>query len=76
MVRQDWEKYLVKNFQRGKTLRCQVYVVLNVLTKVLQKMEKEVADEIRSIFLCVFQRKAYEFFEDLKIKENLKFLWQ
>ena len=40
-----------------------MYVALNVFTKVPQKMGKEVTYEIRSIYLCVFQRKAYEFSE-------------
>lgn len=76
MVCQDWEKYFVKFLQRGKSLLFQMYVALNVFTKVPQKMGKEVTYEIRSIYLCVFQIIAYEFFEDLIMKENLKFLWK
>lgn len=51
------EKVFQEEFSGAKTQRCQVHVARNVLAKVTKKHKKEVADDLRSIFLHPRRRR-------------------
>jgi putative transposase len=62
------EKVFMEEFPKAKTQRCQVHVARNVLAKVPQKIKKDVADDLRSIFYASSKKKALDFFKKFKIK--------
>ncbi len=62
------ERVFKEEFTNAKTQRCQVHVARNVLAKIPQKLKKEVADDIRSIFYVSTLKKAKGFFEQFKEK--------
>ena len=62
------EKVFREEFSKAKVQRCQVHVSRNVLAKVTRKHQKEVTDDIRSIFYASTKDKAMEFFEEFKKK--------
>ena len=55
------EKVFAEEFPNARIQRCQVHVARNVLAKVPQKLKKEVADDLRSIFYASSKKKADEF---------------
>ena len=55
------EKVFAEEFPNARIQRCQVHVARNVLAKVPQKLKKEVADDLRSIFYASSKKKAAEF---------------
>lgn len=64
------EKVFKEEFAKAKVQRCQVHVARNVLAKVPQKMKKDVADQVRSIFYASTKSKALEFFESFKAQRE------
>jgi putative transposase len=62
------ESVFLEEFSSAKIQRCQVHVVRNVLAKVPQKLKKQVADEVRSIFYASSKPKALEFLKKMKEK--------
>jgi transposase-like protein len=54
------EKVFKEEFPNAKIQRCQVHVARNVLAKVPQKLKKEVADDLRSIFYASSKKRADE----------------
>lgn len=62
------EKVFAEEFPQAKLQRCQVHVARNVLAKVPQKLKKDVADDIRSIFYASSKKKARELFETFRKK--------
>jgi putative transposase len=62
------EKVFKEEFANSKVQRCQVHVARNILAKVPQKLKKQIADEIRSIFYASTRAKALEFYYSFKIK--------
>lgn len=60
------ERVFKEEFTKAKVQRCQVHVARNVLAKVPQKLKKEVADQVRSVFYASTKSKAIEFFESFK----------
>ncbi len=60
------EKVFREEFPKAKVQRCQVHVARNVLAKVLRKLKKAVADDMRSIFYASSKKKAMEFFDIFK----------
>ena len=64
------EKVFKEEFTKAKVQRCQVHVARNVLAKVPQKMKKDVADQVRSIFYASTKSKALEFFESFKAQRE------
>jgi putative transposase len=59
-----------EEFTKSKVQRCQVHVARNVLAKVPQKLKKEVADQVRSVFYAGSKSKAIEFFESFKAQRE------
>ena len=55
-----------EEFPKAKVQRCQVHVARNVLAKVPKKLQKAVADDMRSIFYASSKEKASEFFDQFK----------
>ena len=54
-----------EEYANDKVRRCQGNVERNILLKVPQKLKKEIADQVRSIF-CAFSRaKTVDFFSSL-----------
>ena len=64
------EKVFKEEFTKAKVQRCQVHVARNVLAKVPQKLKKDVADQVRSIFYASTKSKALEFFESFKAQRE------
>ena len=64
------EKVFKEEFTKAKVQRCQVHVARNVLAKVPQKLKKEVADQVRSIFYASNKSKAIEFFNAFKAQRE------
>jgi putative transposase len=64
------EKVFKEEFTKAKVQRCQVHVARNVLAKVPQKLKKEVADQVRSIFYAANKSKAIEFFGAFKAQRE------
>lgn len=62
------ESVFLEEFASAKVQRCQVHVARNVLAKVPQKLKKEVADEVRSVFYASTKPKALDFFRKMKDK--------
>jgi len=62
------ESVFREEFASAKVQRCQVHVSRNILSKCPQKLKKEVADEVRSIFYASSKKKALEFFNKMKDK--------
>lgn len=60
------ERVFKEEFTKAKVQRCQVHVARNILAKVPQKLKKDVADQVRSIFYASSKSKAIEFFEAFK----------
>ena len=56
------ERVFSKEFPKAKIQRCQVHVARNVLAKVPRKLQKDVADDLRSIFYAPSEEKAMELF--------------
>lgn len=54
------EKVFQEEFPKARVQRCQVHVSRNVLTKVPQKMKKQVADGLRDIFYAPSKKRAIE----------------
>jgi len=54
------EKVFKEEFPNARIQRCQVHVARNVLAKVPQKLKKEVADDLRSIFYASSKKRADE----------------
>jgi putative transposase len=64
------ERVFKEEFINAKVQRCQVHVARNVLAKVPQKLKKEVADQVRSIFYASTKAKALGFFESFKVQKE------
>ena len=64
------ERVFKEEFIKAKVQRCQVHVARNVLAKVPQKLKKEVADQVRSVFYAATKSKAVEFFELFKAQRE------
>lgn len=64
------ERVFKEEFINAKVQRCQVHVARNVLAKVPQKLKKEVADQVRSIFYASTKAKALGFFESFKVQRE------
>ena len=62
------EKVFKEEFVNSKVQRCQVHVARNILAKVPQKLKKQIADEIRSIFYASTKAKALEFYHSFKTR--------
>ena len=52
------EKVFKEEFSKAEVQRCQVHVSRNLLAKVTRKHQKEVTDDIRSIFYASTKDKA------------------
>lgn len=52
------EKVFKEEFPNARVQRCQVHVAVDILAKVPQKLKKEVADDLRSIFYASSRKKA------------------
>ena len=57
------EKVFIEEFSSAKVQRCQVHVARNILAKVPKKLKKRIADEVRSIFLCLFKETGSHLFQ-------------
>lgn len=57
------EKVFIEEFPKASVQRCQVHVASNVLAKVPNKLKKNVADDLRSIFYASSKDKATEFYK-------------
>ena len=64
------ERVFKEEFTKAKVQRCQVHVARNILAKVPQKLKKEVADQVRSIFYASTKAKAIDFFESFKAERE------
>lgn len=62
------EKVFQEEFPKSKVQRCQVHVRMNVMSKVPRKLQKEVGDEVRSIFYASSKRKALKFWREFETK--------
>lgn len=57
------EKVFKEEFPKARVQRCQVHVARNVLAKVPQKLKRNVADDLHTIFYASSKKKAMECFE-------------
>ena len=64
------ERVFKEEFTKAKVQRCQVHVARNILAKVPQKLKKDVADQVRSIFYASTKAKAIDFFESFKAERE------
>ena len=64
------ERVFKEEFTKAKVQRCQVHVARNILAKVPQKLKKDVADQVRSIFYASTKAKAINFFESFKAQRE------
>lgn len=64
------ERVFKEEFTKAKVQRCQVHVARNILAKVPQKLKKDVADQVRSIFYASTKAKAFDFFESFKAERE------
>lgn len=64
------ERVFTEEFTKAKVQRCQVHVARNILAKVPQKLKKDVADQVRSIFYASTKAKAIDFFESFKAQRE------
>jgi putative transposase len=62
------ETVFKEEFSQVKIQRCQVHVARNVLAKVPQKLKKDVADDMRSIFYAPSRKEAQRYFESFRNK--------
>jgi putative transposase len=64
------ERVFKEEFTKAKVQRCQVHVARNISAKVPQKLKKDVADQVRSIFYASTKAKAIDFFESFKAERE------
>ena len=67
------ERVFKEEFTKAKVQRCQVHVARNILAKVPQKLKKDVADQVRSIFYASTKAKAIDFFESFRERKRIAF---
>lgn len=57
------DKVFIEEFPKANVQRCQIHVARNVLAKVPNKLRKDVADDLRSIFYASSKDKATDFYK-------------
>jgi putative transposase len=60
------EKVFLEEFKRAKIQRYQVHVARDVMSKIPHKMKENMADEVRSTFSALLEKKAREILKNFK----------